>query len=851
MIKHKPKRILALALAGLLSVSALSTAAFADGGDEPSYAYTDPYVINYAKVDLGDYEAQAPYLYASPHMGSMQIRNLETGAMESWYTSQQVYNLINTAKLSQGGTGAYASLEAYCVDACTNAQSGYAYQRVNLEDATHFDDTAAARIRSIYLHSFPYIKDVDSIGAAVNAWLEETGDESRRIVDLTGAEAISATQYAIWQVANGQDVVGTAPYSWTAAQTAEELADDVVYIRDAYVDCTEKKSTHTADNIALLNRYLLALEGQTQAQKAVSAAAFSETRMTVTEGTDGFHVVVDVQVDAQISREDELVLTATLGNIRKNIRLEAGTDTYRFVFTDVETAENVYLEINGSQKVEDVFLFESKGGREGSQSMVAYDNSKLPVHAQTVLRPERTLNFLKTTYEPQADGTTARVPLEGIVFDIYFVAEMDAYTAGSVKLPETPDISNHEKVGSVVTGADGKATFSLTELGLPDGIYLVAEQENPAIVEPAAPFYVAVPMMNQEGNGWVYSVDIEPKNQVVPGPEIRKDVTEIENDQDSFDVDEVHTWILRTDIPVDMKDGKRYVISDTLDYRLTYRGNLQVKVAEKTQAAYEETLLLEADTHYILQLMQEKTEEFGTVYRFTVSLTPAGMALVAENVGDAWDSYELRIYFDAVIDSDAAMGEAIPNQAKLEYINSVGYVFEAVSDQPRVYTAGIRLYKYDASNRQKALSGAAFRLARPATAEEIAAGISSKLVVSGKTLEVVYPEFYTDEALTQKTNVVVTDENGMALLYGLAYGNYFLVETQAPAGYHLLSAPVEVMLDGVSHQEAAIIEVANSSEFLLPETGGSGALVLAILGISMLCSGAIVLLTGKKKQEIG
>ena len=849
MMKSKTKRALALVLAVILSLSALGTAAFATEGEGPAYEYTDAYVINYAKTDLGEYDAQAPYLYASPHLGSMQIRNLDTGKMESWYTSQQVYNLINTTKLAAGGEGAYASLGAYCVDACISARGGYAYRRVNLEDSTYFDDAAAARIRSIYLHSFPYIKSISDIEAAANAWLAENLTDYTPITGLTGAEVITATQYSIWQVANGDDVVGKRPYIMTDDYTAESLEGEVVYIQDEYVDCTEDASDNTANNITLLNQYLLALEGMAPSQKAAADASFVSTAMAVTGAAGSYTITVDVTVDVTVSDSDDMVLAAILGEQKQNVQILPGTDTYRFTFTDAARVENVYLEINGTQTVADVFLFDADGDRDASQSMVAYDDSALPVHAEAVVEPERVLNFFKTTYEVQEDGSVVRVPLEGIAFDIYFVATMDDFTSGAVTLPDAPNAADYEKVGSVTTGADGKAVFNLTQLGLEDGIYLVAEQEHPAILEPAAPFFVAVPMMNDAGDGWNYSVTVEPKNQVVPGPDIRKDVTEIENDEDTFDVDAAHTWIIRTDIPADLAGGKLYVISDTLDHRLTYLGNLEVKVGKITDKAHTETVTLEIDTHYTLSVSTTEDEALGTIDGFTVSLTPAGMALAAQTAGEDYENYEIRVYFDAAIDSDASMGEAIPNQAQLDYINSAGYVFDSESDKPVVYTAGVRIVKFDAADDTKFLAGAEFRIARPATAAEIAAGLSSKLVIGGTAVDVVYPEFYIDEALTQKASSVTTDANGNAIVYGLAYGQYFLVEVKAPENYHLLSSPVDVILDDVSHLEAAAVKVANSSEFLLPSTGGSGTVVLTIVGIAMLLCGAAVLLLGRKKRE--
>ena len=46
----------------------------------------------------------------------------------------------------------------------------------------------------------------------------------------------------------------------------------------------------------------------------------------------------------------------------------------------------------------------------------------------------------------------------------------------------------------------------------------------------------------------------------------------------------------------------------------------------------------------------------------------------------------------------------------------------------------------------------------------------------------------------KKVYEVTIDENGKAIIYGLAYGSYQLIETVASDGYNLLTAPVAFTL---------------------------------------------------------
>lgn len=862
-MKQKGKHLLARLLSAVLAVTVLAATAIPALAEENGYNYTDPYVLVYEGLDSIDEAYQEyckPYLYVSPHRTSMGIRNLETGVMEYWSCSQKVYNLINTNKIPQGGDGAYASIEAYCVDACVNAGGGSSYRRINLEDSTYFDDHTAGRIRAVYKNSFPYIKDMEVITKQVNDWLDQQGGEHTDVSGLTAAEVVTAAQYTIWILANGEDVIPRDSYYRSDTYTAEELADTVIYVTDEYMDCTEGVRDTTDNNITLVQQYLQNLAPVAAEKKVVSDELLTVDGYSKSLQQDGtYTVTVHYTVNTLLNGGDDLTLTASYGDTRQNVSLTEANLSGSLELIGVKPAEDVTLEVNGIQTGGDVYLFDSLGDRTVSQSMIGYDESSLPVHAEVnVNNADHILQIFKTT--DQEDG---KKPLANIEFDLYRVASMEQIASGEVILSKEPtdeEIAKYQSEANLVTtlktDAAGFASYNLTQNGQEDGVYLVVEKENPAVVTAIHPFFVAIPGTDIDGVSTVNVVTVQPKNTVETGPEIRKDVTEIENDHGTFDVDQVHTWIIRGDVPAGLAQAVEYQITDTLDRRLTYKGNVAVKVGMESDPAGTEAVTLNEGTHYTLTVGEDQDEDGNTVDAFVIALTQEGMkavaAAAADGAGEAAD-YEVRVYFDAVININASMGEIIPNSADLKYTNSAGVEYEDESDVPEVHTGGLNLLKVDSSDRS-VLAGASFRVARDATQEELSddSVLTETLTVDGEEHQVVFVTFHDTADLSgEKVGEVTTGQDGKAVIYGLAYGEYYIVETKAPAEYNLLDAPLTVQVGEESHGDEQTVTVYNA-KFVLPETGGMGTVFFTVTGGVMVAAGAlfIFLFTVKKKQRI-
>ena len=166
---------------------------------------------------------------------------------------------------------------------------------------------------------------------------------------------------------------------------------------------------------------------------------------------------------------------------------------------------------------------------------------------------------------------------------------------------------------------------------------------------------------------------------------------------------------------------------------------------------------------------------------------------------------------------------------------------------PKVYTGGTGILKLDSASGE-ALKDASFKIARDATPAEISAGKAVALTVEDEEKQVVFVTFYTDDALTNPVQEHTTGEDGKILMYGLAYGTYYILETKAPSGYNLLTEPVTVEIDADSHQEEELVKVYNT-KFLLPETGGIGTGIFTAFGVIFMGSAFVLTLCCLRKKE--
>lgn len=789
---------------------------------------TDSYVLAF-----GSNSGALEYAYFSPFTPLLTYNNTEVYGYSILFGLKDIYN-----------NQVYEI--AYCTDMPVDAVNAN-YQRLNLTDST-YAATHANKLRAIVLNSYPYV-DLETLAA-------KSG-----IAGLSMCEAITGTQLAVWKTAHG-DIVQIKDFLYTANAGFSGHTDLTAPERDAYYTGTDEYKAGVKARIEALYDYLMALPEQRATSTVISTASFVEhsTKPLLTRNADGtYQVSVTATVD--IPENSDVKLTAHMGDgyWYAQTALATGRHSYTLTIQNVPAAyafDSVTLSIDGKQAVgEDVFLLDAEGIRGVSQSMIAPISGTLPVHAEAKAEPDRILELYKTS-----NGK----PLANISFEVYYVGSVDDYRSGKLAIGTTPtqaDLNTYaifsRLVGTITTDHNGYGALNFkTE----NGVYLVKELPNELVIDSVA-FFVSLPDYSRcDENGIpAYTITASPKNTVKEEKvEIEKDVTNLDNEHDSFNVGEDHTWIVQSSIPAAIGTAKQYEVSDTLDRCLSLQsvdrvalakdngtfGNAEDPAYQKDETETpvgEESLILQKDVDYTLHC--SKTDD--SCDTFTVALTAVGMRKIASAL-DSENTYELRIYFTAQINTKAAMGTEIPNQAHVSYTNNLYQSMTADSDQPEVHTGGIQLLKVDQAN-QAPLAGAVFTVYREAVSGELDNPNIEQIIIGATVRKLIPVAFYDNPTLSgEKVTSLTTDDTGKGYIYGLSYGDYWLIETQAPAGYNKLHTPTQFTIHATNHKNENQITVSNTAGVELPATGGMGTHLFTISGLLLTLTAAILL---KKRKS--
>ena len=375
----------------------------------------------------------------------------------------------------------------------------------------------------------------------------------------------------------------------------------------------------------------------------------------------------------------------------------------------------------------------------------------------------------------------------------YVVTTVDGFSAPDFAAKLKENVSG--KAGRTLSVADGKATVT----GLDLGYYFVTSSTgalcNLTTTNP--------------------TVTIHDKNDM-PFEKVA--------DKTNADVGQIVTYTITGKVPDSTGfDTYIYTIEDTMSDGLTFnRDSLKVKVGNTDVTA--------------------DTTKCKITYDGTTAPNTFKVSIIVKNctVGDP-----IEVTYNATV-NEKAIAKVSNNEATLTYSNNPTDSTKTTTTPPeivKVYTSKIVIDKFESGSEATKLPNAKFVLYKKVTAGEKTSIFYYKWNDTAKKVEWV-------ENMAEAT-VVTTDNKGEATFNGLADGTYYLVETEAPAGYNPLTEPVEVKVAGNSTDTTKLsvtAKVENKTGTTLPSTGGMGTTIFYVLG-SALVLGAVVLLVTKKRMS--
>lgn len=323
-----------------------------------------------------------------------------------------------------------------------------------------------------------------------------------------------------------------------------------------------------------------------------------------------------------------------------------------------------------------------------------------------------------------------------------------------------------------------------------------------------------------------------------------------EADVNDVEIGQIVTYTITTTIPKQLGADMVYKITDTLSDGLDFV-NFNEPNAIVTQGNLEIKTELDNQDAGITAEVKGRT--------MTIDL-----ATYIKTDNESKIGKTLTIKYKAKVNASAVVTEK--NSAKLEYGNHPDSTITNKPVEVKTPTFPVHIKKTD-EGETSFLEGAEFELYHDNGSGTAATGTAIKVTGDSGVYKI-----HTDQSAeineTVKTKMVTVkeittdnfDKNGgyNLVINGLKAGTYWLEETKAPDGYNLLKNDIKITVknnkDGSyeiskddTKAENNIVKIVNTPGSQLPETGGTGTLLLTAVGALLVAVAMIRFM--RRKQE--
>lgn len=466
-----------------------------------------------------------------------------------------------------------------------------------------------------------------------------------------------------------------------------------------------------------------------------------------------------------------------------------------------------------------------------------------------------------------------------------------------------------------IVSANGATRMPLTKVdgttsatGLQVGLYMFVETKVPANVHTTVdPFFISLPMTDNEGDDWFYDVDVYPKNQTNI-PDLDKLVRQHDDaalyskpeyaDIATGSEGDVMDYIFVSHLPKITSEATyltQYTFVDKMDKGLTYNKDAAIYFYNNEADARANNTANAIKTWSHGSAAFEETYEGANSEwnQMTISPTREGLKEIDPGLSQCW----LVVAYSATVNSDATpvLGDAgNTNDVKLTWKRTSMDYADTLEDRCRVYTFGLNIMKEFTNFQTKG---------DPTKVQFVLKNESDGHYVTAKKTEdgIYYVTDAVKGAEEKEGTVFSPNGSGKLIINGLEANTYVLTEIHTSAGYALLKEPITVdikctvddftpsqttlydMKDIDSNQHKNMIEVngdrasatvdgdntamsvdavknvtstnarvdmtvVNTSTFELPQTGGYGTILFTLAGCAVAFAGVLVLCRKSKKE---
>lgn len=214
---------------------------------------------------------------------------------------------------------------------------------------------------------------------------------------------------------------------------------------------------------------------------------------------------------------------------------------------------------------------------------------------------------------------------------------------------------------------------------------------------------------------------------------------------------------------------------------------------------------------------------------------------------------EFTVTYYAKVNKEAVVTEK--NSATLEYGNNPGDTTTTKPSEVKTPTYALDINKTKAGTDAR-LAGAKFKLYKDSTNSE-----ANVVKVEGTNGNYVVDP--TSDNTVFESVASIDDKNYNLHVNGLAAGTYYLVETEAPAGFNKLTDPIKVNIaksatgdvndwtlsKNDDKEDDKIIDVENSTGSILPSTGGMGTIAFTVVAALLVLGVAVSFIHDRKREN--